>query len=306
VNDVFFCAQDIVRLLQYKAADMACGLDFQRYRRHGRALAAAPATGPLSTAPEEEQPGLLRTPLEYLGTEADWARNGSSSSSSSSTRKLMSSWHYYDVWVGRDIGGQMISSHNPYIRHEGSRNRFRQGWPIPVHSCWNGLAVMNAAPFTRHNLRFRAGVEVKDECRASECSIIGFDFMRLGYGKFLLDPSVRMMYTVEGSAVHGGFDVPMRSLAEVQAQHDKDGMSKGGDPVGAFWEPAVVAKHALTPSSTISCCGTDAKGELDWRSWSSCAPLDVMGGRNFTGEFLTYLQQQLATPEGKLQWVGER
>lgn len=36
---------------------------------------------------------------------------------------------------------------------------------LQVHCCWNGMAVLNAAPFTKHGLRFRAGVEVEGDVR---------------------------------------------------------------------------------------------------------------------------------------------
>ena len=35
--------------------------------------------------------------------------------------------------------------------------------PPQVHCCWNGMAALNAAPFTVHGLRFRAGVEVEGD-----------------------------------------------------------------------------------------------------------------------------------------------
>ncbi|KAJ9527014.1 hypothetical protein QJQ45_025289 [Haematococcus lacustris] len=55
LNDVWFCHQDVVRLAQYRTADIACGLDFDRYapRRHlMRALRDTSLVPPLPSAPE--------------------------------------------------------------------------------------------------------------------------------------------------------------------------------------------------------------------------------------------------------------
>ena len=35
----------------------------------------------------------------------------------------------------------------------------------------------------------------KGECAASECTLLCNDFQRLGYNKFIVDPSVRLAYT---------------------------------------------------------------------------------------------------------------
>lgn len=59
--------------------------------------------------------------------------------------------------VLRDIEGTSFNSHAPFIHHLPSRKRFEAGLPIPVHCCWDGMAVLNAAPFTKHGLRFRGG-----------------------------------------------------------------------------------------------------------------------------------------------------
>jgi hypothetical protein len=43
----------------------------------------------------------------------------------------------------------------------------------------------------QHKLLFRA--HVKDECKASECSLMCDDFWRLGYQRVIVDPSVRQV-----------------------------------------------------------------------------------------------------------------
>lgn len=55
----------------------------------------------------------------------------------------------------RDSDGNLFLKDPPYVTDPYSLERIAQGLPFPVKCCWNGLVVMNAAPFSRHNLRVR-------------------------------------------------------------------------------------------------------------------------------------------------------
>ncbi|GAB7352058.1 hypothetical protein MBLNU459_g2566t1 [Dothideomycetes sp. NU459] len=54
----------------------------------------------------------------------------------------------YDTFALRDIDGhEQLMSTWPYFRAAASREAVKTGNPVPVTSCWNGMVVMDAAPF---------------------------------------------------------------------------------------------------------------------------------------------------------------
>ena len=73
----------------------------------------------------------------------------------------------------------------PYVREPFAEQRIWQGLPFPVSCCWNGMAVLSAAPF-QNGTRFRA--DDPEGCPSSECSLICDDFIRAGHTKMIADP----------------------------------------------------------------------------------------------------------------------
>lgn len=68
-----------------------------------------------------------------------------------------------------------------------------------MYSSWNGLAVLDPAPFLPpHNVRFRRGNAEQNECAASECGLIAQDFWKTGYGRVQVVPSVQVSHWAEG------------------------------------------------------------------------------------------------------------
>ncbi len=67
--------------------------------------------------------------------------------------------NFYDNWVSRDIDGHLFSISAPHVTDAYSRQRLERGLHFPVKCCWNGMAVMNAAPFLRHGVRLRCAPE---------------------------------------------------------------------------------------------------------------------------------------------------
>jgi hypothetical protein len=63
---------------------------------------------------------------------------------------------FYDLWVGRDVNGELFKKEAPYGTDPYTLQRLPEGLPFPVKCCWNGLVALNAAPFTRHNLKMRS------------------------------------------------------------------------------------------------------------------------------------------------------
>jgi hypothetical protein len=73
--------------------------------------------------------------------------------------------------------------------------RFQQHLPVQVQSCWNGIAVLDPAPFYQPNrVRFRMARIAEGECSASECSLICNDYWEAGYGRILMVPRVKLAY----------------------------------------------------------------------------------------------------------------
>eukprot|EP00854_Cymbomonas_tetramitiformis_P010867 gene10867-12863_t len=107
--------------------------------------------------------------------------------------KVSGRFGFYDTWVARDINGRPFTKEPGYVQDENSAARLSKGLPINVHCCWNGLAVLNAEPFHR-GLRFRTAKV--GECSASECSLLCKDLSFNGYNRKVVDPMVRLAYTL--------------------------------------------------------------------------------------------------------------
>lgn len=104
---------------------------------------------------------------------------------------------FYDNWVSRDINGTALEN-APFdsIFHDpASAERFQMHLPVQVQACWNGVAVLDPAPFyTPPYVRFRMASLTENECSASECSLICNDYWEAGYGRILMVPRVKLAY----------------------------------------------------------------------------------------------------------------
>jgi alpha-1,3-mannosyltransferase len=211
INDVFFCAEDIERLAAHDA-DIACGMDFEPI------LADLPASGKRRAMsqhlsahwhlPRPVSSALSRSTAAFKL----WRRAYGRTPAALDTLPLL----FYDTWVARDAAGRRVSRLSPYVSDPASRERLRAGLPVPVQCCWNGLAVLRAAPFSA-GVRFRA--HGAGECAASECSLLCDDFWRGGHRRFVMDPAVRVAYRalaarkLHGAAVRGLPAGPARPVA---------------------------------------------------------------------------------------------
>ncbi len=141
--------------------------------------------------------------------------------------------YYYDVWVGRTVSPpsvhersssrstsllQRLISHKLLLLQIDKGDLFypidHSWWtpsedlfpnsplssesytslnPFQVFSTWNGLAIMNPAPFLPpRDVRFRRSDLEKEECAASECTLVCGDFWKEGFGKIQVVPSVQV------------------------------------------------------------------------------------------------------------------
>lgn len=119
---------------------------------------------------------------------------------------------YYDTFVLRDSKGDgTVMKSFPYFRSEDSRNAMLAGRATKVQSCWNGMIVLDTAPFY-DGLRFRALPDslASKHLEASECCLIHTDMMAMmgsAARGIYVNPSVRVGYTVNAyNLTHSGPD----------------------------------------------------------------------------------------------------
>jgi alpha-1,3-mannosyltransferase len=104
---------------------------------------------------------------------------------------------FYDNWVARDLNGTALEN-APFeniFHHLPSNERWQKHLPLQVQSCWNGIAILDPAPFyTPPHVRFRMARITEGECSASECSLICNDYWEAGYGRIMMVPRVKLAY----------------------------------------------------------------------------------------------------------------
>ena len=109
----------------------------------------------------------------------------------------ISSAVFYDNWVARDINGTALENapFEKIFHHQDSSDRFQKHLPIQVQSCWNGIAVLDPAPFySPPHVRFRMAKITEGECSASEQCLICNDYWKAGYGRIMMVPRVKLAY----------------------------------------------------------------------------------------------------------------
>ncbi|CAL5874461.1 uncharacterized protein PFLUO_LOCUS8757 [Penicillium psychrofluorescens] len=109
---------------------------------------------------------------------------------------------FYDQWVSRSMSGNLFFevSHDGstwfaqdmFFDHPESADRYNEGLPVQVYSCWGGMITLDANLFLQRNLSFR-GAE-PGECYMGEPMALAKDCWRLGIGKILAVPSVNVAY----------------------------------------------------------------------------------------------------------------
>ncbi|EAU89457.2 hypothetical protein CC1G_07683 [Coprinopsis cinerea okayama7 len=107
-------------------------------------------------------------------------------------------WIFYDSMVMRDSQGRrVVSSEYPYFGPGKSRDALLRGDPVPVQSCWNGMAAFDARPFLPPNsLRFRSIEDslATNYVEASECCLIHVDNPETARQGVWVNPRVRVAY----------------------------------------------------------------------------------------------------------------
>jgi alpha-1,3-mannosyltransferase len=114
---------------------------------------------------------------------------------------------FYDVYISRQINGDIFFDipkdgswgnwPNLFWNHEETRQRYLEGKPFQVFSCWNGATAFTAKPIMNGKVQFRAPLE--HECFAGEPTVFCKDMWYHGFGKIAVVPSVAVGYDDEAS-----------------------------------------------------------------------------------------------------------
>jgi alpha-1,3-mannosyltransferase len=116
---------------------------------------------------------------------------------------------FYDVWVSRSLGadniffeitqdGSWAYKGNLFWDDPLSKAKFERLQPLQVYSCWGGMVVLDAKPFTEGKLAFRSSFE--GECVMGEPTLLAKDMWNQGIGRILAVPSVNVGYDNEEGA----------------------------------------------------------------------------------------------------------
>ncbi|KAG5353190.1 hypothetical protein C0989_009567 [Termitomyces sp. Mn162] len=181
---------------------------------------------------------------------------------------------FYDNWVARDINGTALEN-APFERifhHDEASQRFQRHLPVQVQSCWNGIAILDPAPFyTPPHVRFRMANIMEGECSASECSLICNDYWQAGYGRIMMVPRVKLAYDRKV------FDIihpPRRNLTLIRGYTRLGGLPDDPrtDPQDRAWfgphdrlfTPEESEPLVFVPGPEhVWCWGWDGAGDLD-------------------------------------------
>lgn len=181
---------------------------------------------------------------------------------------------FYDNWVTRDINGTALENapFEAVFQHEASAARFQRHLPVQVQSCWNGIAVLDPAPFYNPpHVRFRMANIVERECSASECSLICNDYWNAGYGRIVMVPRVKLAYDKK---VFDLIHPPRRNLSAIRGYVRLGGLPDDphNDPQDRSWygphdrlftdEENDVLDFRPGPEY-VWCWGWDGAGDLD-------------------------------------------
>ncbi|KAL7414687.1 cryptococcal mannosyltransferase 1-domain-containing protein [Mrakia frigida] len=181
---------------------------------------------------------------------------------------------FYDNWVARDINGTALEN-APFenvFHHPESSRRFQNHLPVQVQSCWNGVAVLDPAPFyAQPHVRFRMANLAAGECSASECSLICNDYTKAGYGRIMMVPRVKLAYD---NKVYAIIHPDRRNLTAIRGYRRIGGLPDDPhtDPQDRTWygphdrlftkEETEEVQFEPNPEF-VWCWGWDGAGDLD-------------------------------------------
>lgn len=143
---------------------------------------------------------------------------------------------FYDIYVARSIVGETFwqiaqdglwqFSGNLFWADRATRARYDRGLPFQVYACWNGGAVIAAAPVMERRVRFRRNSAEDGECYMGEPTLFAKDLWRLGLGRIQVVPRVNVGYdegTEEARDRHGRVEDGLNMTSvEVQGEWEDE------------------------------------------------------------------------------------
>jgi len=189
INDVFWCAEDAIRLMD--EGDGGSEEDMEADAEEERVIQNLPPTRPSASSRTSNSKGArarARDGLELLDPDQSptpFVRpsHGSRRGYPDVVCAMDYDGHqqggiaYYDHWVFRDRGGEHLGQHQfPFFPDSFDRAAYREARRMDVSMCWGGMASIRGDLFWQHRLTLRARTE---SCAASECGHIDIDVMSL-------------------------------------------------------------------------------------------------------------------------------
>ncbi|KAI9724926.1 MAG: hypothetical protein M1812_000202 [Candelaria pacifica] len=111
---------------------------------------------------------------------------------------------FYDIFVARSLvgetffqiaqDGEWTYSKNLFLADRTARRKYEGHNPFQVYACWNGGAVMTAAPIMEKRIAFRRNNDAEGECYMGEPTLYCKDLWRLNLGRIQVVPTVNFGY----------------------------------------------------------------------------------------------------------------
>jgi len=165
-------------------------------------------------------------------------------------------YNFYDIWVARDIAGELLTWEYPWFTDSTARKQVFQNKPIRVLSCWNGLVVFKADPLILANktsdegpnqraapLRFR--ISRSGEIWSSECLLFCKDLLRLGYERILINPTVKVSYQKRWYVLRGLCDFLQYVAMLFRKDNNKNDVPDSANLNGVLALSSVIEKLTL-------------------------------------------------------------
>ncbi|ORX37681.1 cryptococcal mannosyltransferase 1-domain-containing protein [Kockovaella imperatae] len=184
--------------------------------------------------------------------------------------------YFYDIWVARTIdkgdlfypitGTSWSPSTDLFFNSPATRSAYDSLLPFQVYSAWNGLVVLDPAPFLPpYNVRFRKGDASKGECTASECTLVAQDFWANGFGRVQVVPSVQLAYEIHPAK---------ENRDDLAMQQEKLGWVDGVPP-----ESEATISWSTTPPPRVRCHPWPEINGISANVWEKTLWVDPLSGQ---------------------------
>ncbi|KAI9709402.1 MAG: hypothetical protein M1812_007679 [Candelaria pacifica] len=125
---------------------------------------------------------------------------------------------FYDIFVARSLVGETFwqiaqdglwkFTQNLFWADRTARRKYEAHQPFQVYACWNGGAILNAAPVMEQRIAFRRNNVTEDECYMGEPTLFCKDLWRLKLGRIQVVPTVNV-----------GYGDPLNATEQVKNSH---------------------------------------------------------------------------------------